>query len=195
MECNRYNAYSATAKSDVMPLVETLEATFSPERISTSPGDLRQHGHDESAQPEHLPDVVVWPHTTAEVSATLRLANEARIPVTPWGAGTSLEGNPIPLRGVPPSADVAYHSKTDAGYTKRYFARNVYAVNQDAVCRMVDVNDNRLAIERAHQPRPEAPTVSVDYRFQSDWDLKLEARVNDRNRFGVIRFVPYTAMA
>jgi D-lactate dehydrogenase (cytochrome) len=42
---------------------------------------------------------VVWPGSTQEVSRVLRFANRQRIPVTPWGAGTSLEGNPIPLHG------------------------------------------------------------------------------------------------
>jgi len=46
-----------------------------------------------------LPAAVVWPASTAEVSAILSYANQHRIPVTPWGAGTSLEGNPIPVQG------------------------------------------------------------------------------------------------
>ena len=43
--------------------------------------------------------MVAWPQTTAEVSAILRHANQVRLPVTAWGAGTSLEGNPIPTCG------------------------------------------------------------------------------------------------
>jgi D-lactate dehydrogenase (cytochrome) len=42
---------------------------------------------------------VVWPGSAEEVRAILAYANQHRIPVTPWGAGTSLEGNPIPIHG------------------------------------------------------------------------------------------------
>ncbi|MBK9050902.1 MAG: FAD-binding oxidoreductase [Chloroflexi bacterium] len=33
------------------------------------------------------------------MSAILQLANAHCVPVTPWGVGTSLEGNPVPLYG------------------------------------------------------------------------------------------------
>ncbi len=79
--------------------IQALESIVGPERVSTAQADRAQHARDESSHPEHLPDVVAWPQTTAEVSAILRHANEARLPVTAWGAGTSLEGNPIPTHG------------------------------------------------------------------------------------------------
>ena len=37
--------------------------------------------------------VVVKPLTTEEVSAIVKIANKYRVPVTPYGAGTSLEGH------------------------------------------------------------------------------------------------------
>ena len=43
------------------------------------------------------PDAVVWPECTADVSAVLEAANEREVPVTPYAAGTSLEGNAVPL--------------------------------------------------------------------------------------------------
>ena len=47
------------------------------------------------------PDAVVWPKSTADVSAVLEAANDREVPVTPYAAGTSLEGNAVPLfRGV-----------------------------------------------------------------------------------------------
>ncbi|MFB6301102.1 MAG: FAD-binding oxidoreductase [Halobacteriales archaeon] len=45
------------------------------------------------------PTAVVYPESTADVAAVLAAANEREIPVTPYAAGTSLEGNPIPTRG------------------------------------------------------------------------------------------------
>ncbi len=46
-----------------------------------------------------LPQLVVWPHTTAEVSKLLARANELKIPVTPYGEGSGALGGVIPLRG------------------------------------------------------------------------------------------------
>ena len=79
--------------------ITELQAIYPEDRISLARAIREQHARDQSAHEAHPPDVVVWPLTTEEVSATLRLANEARTPVTPWGAGTSIEGNPIPVHG------------------------------------------------------------------------------------------------
>ena len=43
-----------------------------------------------------LPDAVVYPESTADVSAVLSAADERGVPVTPYAAGTSLEGNAVP---------------------------------------------------------------------------------------------------
>ncbi|PSQ43465.1 lactate dehydrogenase, partial [Halobacteriales archaeon QS_9_68_42] len=43
------------------------------------------------------PDAVAWPKSTADVSAVLSAANEREIPVTPYAAGTSMEGNAVSL--------------------------------------------------------------------------------------------------
>ncbi len=43
-----------------------------------------------------LPDVVVWPTSTEDVVAVLEAAHEREVPVTPYAAGTSLEGNAVP---------------------------------------------------------------------------------------------------
>lgn len=67
--------------------------------ISTAPADLDQHAHDESNHAPHAAEVVIWAESAQQVADVLRYANTHRIPVTPWGVGTSLEGNPIPVCG------------------------------------------------------------------------------------------------
>jgi D-lactate dehydrogenase (cytochrome) len=42
------------------------------------------------------PDAVVWPSSTEDVSAVVEAANDRGVPVTPYAAGTSLEGNAVP---------------------------------------------------------------------------------------------------
>jgi D-lactate dehydrogenase (cytochrome) len=76
-----------------------LREIVGPERMSIGESVLDLHGKDESFHAKRRPEVVVWPLTAEEISRILRIANERRIPVTPWGAGTSLEGNPIPVAG------------------------------------------------------------------------------------------------
>ena len=66
-------------------------------RVSTGRSNLELHSMDETHHRGFLPDVVVWPNNTEEVSRILAMANDRRIPVTPWGAGTSTEGNPVPV--------------------------------------------------------------------------------------------------
>ncbi|HEY80197.1 MAG TPA: FAD-binding protein [Anaerolineae bacterium] len=85
--------------SAIHAILPQLQAIYPEDRISVNRAVLEQHARDQSAHEPHLPDAVVWPLTTEEVSQTLRLAYDARIPVTPWGAGTSIEGNPIPVAG------------------------------------------------------------------------------------------------
>jgi len=57
------------------------------------------HGVDLSFHPPHRPDVVVYAGSTADVARVLEIADENGIPVTPFGAGTSLEGHVIPVHG------------------------------------------------------------------------------------------------
>ncbi len=80
-------------------LIDDLRQLIPADRVSTTRADREQHSRDQSAHPAHLPDAVVWVQSTAEVSAVLKYAAARRIPVTAWGAGTSIEGNPIPVRG------------------------------------------------------------------------------------------------
>jgi glycolate oxidase len=44
-------------------------------------------------------DVVVWPGSTAEVSAVVKLCAAHRVPVVPRGAGTGYTGGAVPTRG------------------------------------------------------------------------------------------------
>ncbi|HRS83777.1 MAG TPA: FAD-binding oxidoreductase [Smithellaceae bacterium] len=76
-----------------------LKAILDERRISSGESVLHLHSHDESFHAPSLPDIVVWPRTTEEVSRLVRWARRKHVPVTAWGAGTSLEGNPIPVRG------------------------------------------------------------------------------------------------
>lgn len=60
---------------------------------------LNKYAHDETENLHFLPELVIKPRTTAEVSAILSLCNAGKIPVTPRGAGTGLSGGALPHLG------------------------------------------------------------------------------------------------
>lgn len=79
--------------------IQKLISIVGKERVSWREADLMAHSADESWADPALADVVVWPLSTEEIAHILRYANEEGIPVVPWSGGSSLEGNPIPVRG------------------------------------------------------------------------------------------------
>ncbi len=78
---------------------QRLQALLGAGRVLTGESELLLHARDESHHPEQKPDAVIYPHSAEEISKILRFANERKIPVTPWGAGTSMEANPVPVYG------------------------------------------------------------------------------------------------
>lgn len=81
--------------------VEHLKSMLGDTQVSAGSSVRELHSHDESFHAHVLPDVVVLPRSTEEVSKVVAWAYERDIPITPWGVGTSLEGNPIPVhRGI-----------------------------------------------------------------------------------------------
>ena len=69
------------------------------DRLSTSQAMREHHGRDESSFDPMLPDAVVFAHTTEEVAAAVALCNQHKVPVIPYGTGTSLEGHILALSG------------------------------------------------------------------------------------------------
>jgi len=69
------------------------------ERVSTSAAVREHHGKDESYFPYALPDVVVFPHSTDEVRDVVNICRRHRVPMIPFGVGTSLEGHILAVKG------------------------------------------------------------------------------------------------
>jgi len=64
-------------------------------RFSTSESTRANYARGEDTYDPVLSKAVVFPETNDEVSKVLRLCNEHKIPVVPFGTGTSLEGNVV----------------------------------------------------------------------------------------------------
>src|SRR6266850_1604519 len=69
------------------------------DRASTGASQREHHSHGESWHPPGAPDVVVFPTSTEEVSAIVRIAARFKAPIVPFGAGSSLEGHVGALSG------------------------------------------------------------------------------------------------
>lgn len=68
------------------------------ERIFTELAELYSYSYDASFG-EYLPEIVIQPKNASEISELVKLANEYLIPIYPRGAGTSLSGGPLPVKG------------------------------------------------------------------------------------------------
>jgi D-lactate dehydrogenase (cytochrome) len=80
-------------------LAEGLSALLPDGTVSTGDSDRKLHSEDLTFHRSHAPEVVVFASSTDQVSRVLRFADEHRVPVVPFGAGSSLEGHVIPVEG------------------------------------------------------------------------------------------------
>jgi len=91
--------HAETLRRPIPPAcLDALRALFG-ERLSVAAAVREHHGRDESPYPPMLPDAVVFAHTTEEVAAVARLCNEHRVPLIPYGVGSSLEGHLLAVQG------------------------------------------------------------------------------------------------
>ena len=71
---------------------------FLGERLSVNRSVREQHSRGEDTTTPTLPDAVAFVETTEEVSRLVSLCHQHGVAVTPFGAGTSLEGHVNPVR-------------------------------------------------------------------------------------------------
>lgn len=77
-----------------------LGELLGPDRYCTDPLELDQHGKEMSGYAKRgNPQAVVYPLTTEEVQEVVKLCASRKIPIVPYGAGTSLEGHTIAQKG------------------------------------------------------------------------------------------------
>ncbi|MCM5570640.1 FAD-binding protein [Burkholderiaceae bacterium FT117] len=79
-------------------MVAALRARFG-DRFSTAQAVRDHHGRDESPFPAIPPDAVVYAHGTDEVAEVVRLCAAHKVPLIPFGVGSSLEGHLLAVQG------------------------------------------------------------------------------------------------
>ena len=77
---------------------QSLKEIVGEENFTDSLIDLIAYSKDASEH-QHRPDAAVWPVTTEQVVAIMKLANREKFPVVARGAGTSLAGLAVAERG------------------------------------------------------------------------------------------------
>ncbi|MFJ7832327.1 FAD-binding oxidoreductase [Peribacillus sp. NPDC097284] len=79
-------------------LVKALKEVLSESQVTENLTVRELHGRDESYHATSLPDIVVFPETTLQVSEVVKVASIHKVPVVPFGLGSSLEGHVIPYQ-------------------------------------------------------------------------------------------------
>ncbi|HEY9363526.1 MAG TPA: FAD-linked oxidase C-terminal domain-containing protein [Chitinophagaceae bacterium] len=79
--------------------IEKFKKIVGEKNVIVDEETLQEYAHDETEDLFFLPEVVVKPGTTEEISSLLSFCNKEKIPVTPRGAGTGLSGGALPHLG------------------------------------------------------------------------------------------------
>jgi glycolate dehydrogenase FAD-linked subunit len=80
---------------DIIPEIRQIVGT---ENVFDDQVECISYSRDLSVH-EGIPDAVVFAHTTEQISGIMKLANEAKIPVTVQGSGTATTGASLPVEG------------------------------------------------------------------------------------------------
>jgi glycolate oxidase len=80
-------------------LIKELKAIVGEQWVLTEKEDLICYGYDATPGFFKLPDVIVQPANTDEISRILHIANREKIPVYTRGSGTNLSAGAVPMEG------------------------------------------------------------------------------------------------
>ena len=83
---------------DTQAFIDSLKEIVGAEYVLSSDMDLALYSYDASLG-KGMPDVVVMPRSTEEVSKIMALAHREKVPILGRGSGTNLTGGTIPVRG------------------------------------------------------------------------------------------------
>ena len=87
-----------TTKASDPAVIAALRAIVGSENVVVDPDRVEPYGAD-AVKEKFPPEAVVFPESTAEMSAILKLANEHVFPVTARGGGVGYTGGAVPVDG------------------------------------------------------------------------------------------------
>jgi len=93
-----FTTFAPPTGESLQNAIEELKSLFSG-RANTSETVREHHSHGESYHTPAPPDIVCFPHSTEEVCAILKISAKYKVPVVPFGAGSSLEAQVNAVHG------------------------------------------------------------------------------------------------
>jgi glycolate oxidase len=78
--------------------ISELRGIVGVDEVLTEPEDLIPYSFDGTAALQAMPGCVAFAHTTEQVAAILRVANDTKTPVVTRGSGTGLSGGSLPVQ-------------------------------------------------------------------------------------------------
>ena len=91
-------AIKSYTQADLNRVINELATTLG-DRINLSPAVRAQHGGGDDSYGNLPPDAVVYPFSNEEIALIVSLCNKYKIPVIPFGAGSSVEGHLLAVKG------------------------------------------------------------------------------------------------
>ncbi|MCQ6561143.1 FAD-binding oxidoreductase [Paenibacillus mendelii] len=76
-----------------------LQGIMGEKWVKDDPESLVTHSYDGTPMLQSLPDAVIYPENTAQVSETLKVLSKHKVPVVSRGSGTNLCGGTVPVQG------------------------------------------------------------------------------------------------
>lgn len=93
------NAPLALSAEKLESLLQQLTAIVGEQRVKTDPDTLQNWGRDWTKHFEPNPSVIVFPASTEDVQAIVKLANQHQMAVTPSGGRTGLSAGAVAANG------------------------------------------------------------------------------------------------
>ena len=99
--CRNYSSSTAGLQQRFSDnrVFDSLRDSLPHVEFSTNPYELSRHGRGESHHPTQQPDVIVTPTNVDDVKTVVNFCVENKIPLVPFGVGTSVEGHVCCLHG------------------------------------------------------------------------------------------------
>jgi D-lactate dehydrogenase (cytochrome) len=174
-------------RAEMVQAAEEIAQVLGPDSVSYDADVLEHHGHSDwsTSNSAERAVAVVYPRTTEDVSAIARICHRRSVPMVPFGAGSSVEGNfSQPHSGV--CVDFSLMDRIVA-----FHPDDLDVVVQPGV-NWVDLN-NHIAASGLFAPMDPSPTATVGgmvstncsgtnafrYGTMKDWVLNLTVVLAD----------------
>ena len=93
------STFTKEQKQQQQTLIDQLQRELQEVECSTNHYELERHGRGESFHPTKPPVAIFKPTTVEQIQTILKFCNTHKLPVVPFGVGTSVEGHVNALQG------------------------------------------------------------------------------------------------